>query len=301
MCLLLAACSSGAPSPSQSLPHQTGLVLLSLKDGTKKAEAAIGSDPVAVIVSRDGTIAYVADSAPGDVYAVKLPSLKVAWRTHLGGSPFGLLLHEARLDVSLFLGAAVVELDPATGQTLATYKVASQVGMLGVDSSGRVVVASFLGEMDYLDGTSMRAGHGFAVTLAGGDLWTADYERAELVRVRDRHVVGLPKAVFPFWLAPGRDGTILVAAEGADEDKDEGAVFAFSPVTEEFETLVSARDPDQALLAGDTTFVAAHGDEKVLAVDARGAVKTWASNLAAVALAADPPLNTLVVVVNRHE
>jgi outer membrane protein assembly factor BamB len=276
-------------------------VLLSLTDGSKKAEAAIGSDPVAVIVSADGRTAYVADSSPGDVYAVTLPGLHAIWRVHLGGSPFGLLLHDSRLFVSLFLGSAVVELDPATGRMLATHKVADQVGMLGLDSMGRVVVASFLGEIDYLDGTSMHAGDGFAVTLVGGDLWTADYERAELVRVRDQHVVGLPKAVFPFWLAPGRDGTILVAAEGAEEDRDQGAVFAFNPATESFESLVTARDPDQALLVGDATFVAAHGDRKVLAVMHDGSVKTWASGIPAVALAADSPLNTLVVVVNDHE
>src|SRR6266705_6287036 len=84
-------------------------------------------------------------------------------------------------------------------------------------------------------GTSVRAGHGFAVTVAGSDVWTADYERAELVRIRDQHIVGLPRAVFPFWLAPGPAGKILVASEGGDEDKDEGAVFAFDPSKDTFD------------------------------------------------------------------
>ena len=298
--MLVTSCA-GSSSSSFQAPVATGLVLLSLKDGAMKAQAKIGSDPVAVIVSDNGATAFVADSAPGDVYAVSLPALRVTWRQHTGGSPFGLLLHGGRLFVSLFLGSAVVELDPASGKQLASHKVAEQVGMLAIDPSGRVIVASFLGEIDYLDGTSVRAGHGFAVAVAGSDVWTADYERAELVRIRDQHIVGLPKAVFPFWLAPGRGGKILVAAEGADEDKDEGAVFVFDPSTDAFDTLVTAHDPDQALLSGDTTFVAAHGEGQVLAVLADGTVKTWAERLPAVALAADPVLNLLVVVVNNHE
>ncbi len=298
--MLVTTCA-GSSSSSSAAPGATGLVLLSLKDGSKKAQATIGSDPVAVIVSDDGSTAFVADSAPGDVYAVSLPGLHVAWRQHTGGSPFGLLLRGDRLFVSLFLGSAVVELDPASGKQLASHKVAEQVGMLGVDPSGRVIVASFLGEIDYLDGTSVHAGHGFAVTVAGSDVWTADYERAELVRLRDHHIVGLPKAVFPFWLAPGPAGKILVAAEGGDEDKDEGAVFAFDPSTNNFDTLVTTRDPDQALSVGGTTFVAAHGDGHVLAVLADGTVRTSADELPAVALAADPSLDLLVVVVNNHE
>ena len=298
--MLVTACA-GSSSSSSAAAVATGLVLLSLKDGSKKAQATIGSDPVAVIVSDDGSTAFVADSAPGDVYAVSLPALRVKWRQHTGGSPFGLLLRGDRLFVSLFLGSAVVELDPASGKELASHKVAEQVGMLGVDPSGRVIVASFLGEIDYLDGTSVRAGHGFAVTVAGSDVWTADYERAELVRIRDQHIVGLPRAVFPFWLAPGPAGKILVAAEGGDEDKDDGAVFAFDPSTDTFDTLVSTRDPDQALSVGGTTFVAAHGDGHVLAVLADGTVRTSADELPAVALAADPSLDLLVVVVNNHE
>ncbi len=278
-----------------------GLVLLSLTDGAKKGAATIGSDPVAVIVSDDGATAYVADSAPGDVYAVKLPDLKVTWRTHTGGNPFGLLLHDGHLYVSLFSGAAVVELDPTSGNQLASHRVGGQAAMVGLDASGRVVVASLLGEIDYLDGTSIRAGRGFALAVAGADVWTADYERSELVRIRDHHAVDLPTTVFPFWLAPGKAGTILVAAEGRDEDKDEGAVFAFRPASETFDTLAITRDPDQALHVGDTVFVAAHGDSKVLAVGADGTVKTWADRLAAVALAADTEMSMLVVVVNRHE
>jgi outer membrane protein assembly factor BamB len=295
--VLATSCSGASPATT----HQTGLVLLSLAEGTNKAEATIGSDPVAVIVSDDGRTAYVADSSPGDVYAVKLPDLHVSWRAHTGGAPFGLLLHDSRLFVSLFAGAAVVELDPTNGKKLASHPITAGPGMVSLDASGRVVVAGTRGEIDYLDGTSVRAGHGYAVALAGAEMWTADYERAELVRAGDLHTVGLPMPVFPFWLAPGGHGTLLVAAEGPDEDKDLGGVFAFDPATEKFETLALLHDPDQVLMSGETRFVAAHGDREVVAILADGTVKKLAADVPAVALAADPAINLLVVVVNDHE
>jgi outer membrane protein assembly factor BamB len=295
---VLATSCAGASSPAT---HETGLVLLSLENGTRKAEATIGSDPVAVIVSDDGRTAYLADSSPGDVYAVRLPDLHVSWRAHTGGAPFGLLLHNSRLFVSLFSGGAVVELDPASGKKLASHPVTAGPGVVSLDGSGRVIVAGTRGEIDYLDGTSVRAGHGYAVALSGSEMWTADYERAELVRAGDLHAVGLPMPVFPFWLAPGAQGTILVAAEGADEDKDLGGVFVFDPATEKFETLALLRDPDQVLLSGGTRFVAAHGDREVVAILADGSVKKLASDVPAVALGADPALNLLVVVTNDHE
>ena len=296
--MLATSCAGASPSAN----HETGgLVLLSLDGGTRKAEAPIGSDPVAVIVSDDGRTAYVADSSPGDVYAVKLPDLHISWRAHTGGEPFGLLLHDSRLFVSLFSGAAVLELDPGTGKKLASHPVKAGPGMVSLDASGRVIVAGTRGEIDYLGGTSVRAGHGYAVALSGADMWTADYERAELVRAGDLHVVGLPMPLFPFWLSPGGHGAILVAAEGPSEDEDLGGVFAFDTSTEKFETLALLRDPDQVLVSGDTRFVAAHGDQEVVAIAADGTVKKLASGLPAVALAADPAMNLLVVVTNDHE
>ena len=296
--MLATSCAGASPSAN----HETGgLVLLSLDGGTRKAQATIGSDPVAVVVSGDGRTAYVADSSPGNVYAVKLPDLHISWRAHTGGAPFGLLLHDSRLFVSLFSGAAVVELDPGTGKKLASHPVKAGPGMVSLDASGRVIVAGTKGEVDYLGGTSVRAGHGYAVALSGADMWTADYERAELVRAGDLHVVGLPMPLFPFWLSPGGHGAILVAAEGPSEDEDLGGVFVFDPATEKFETLALLRDPDQVLVSGDTRFVAAHGDREVVAILADGAVKKLASGLPAVALAADPAMNLLVVVTNDHE
>jgi len=278
----------------------TGLVLLSLQGGSPLEAARIGSDPVAVIVSDDGRTAYVADSSPGDVYAVSLPGMRVAWKSHVGGAPFGLLVHQGRLLVTLFDGGAVVELDLATGQKLSSHAVSQGPAAITADQSGKVAVAGTRGEVDHLDGTSLPAGHGFGIASAGGTLWTADYERAELVTAGGGLRVGLPLPVFPFWLAPGAAGSLLIAAEGPSEDIDPGGVFSYESVSGAFRTLAQPRDPDQVLESGSTVFVAAHGDRVVLAI--RGArTEKWALGSAAVAIAADPPLGVLVVTVNSHE
>ena len=275
-------------------------MLLSLKDGTSRGSTSIGSDVVAVIVSDDGRTAYLADSAPGDVYSVTLPELKVAWKHHVGGAPFGLLLHGGRLFVSLFSGALVVELDPGSGAQLATHTVPDGPGMLATGPDGRVMVAGTRGQVNYLDGTSTPAGNGFAVAVVSGQVWTADYERAELVPAGDDHRVGLPLPVFPFWLAPGAGDTLLVAAEGGTEDTDPGGVFSFDTMAGSFTLLATPRDPDQVLESGSTIFVAAHGDRDVLAIQG-GHSAAWARGASAVALAADPALGYLVVAVNAHE
>ena len=274
--------------------------MLSLKDGTLRASAPVGSDIVAVTVSDDGKTAYLADSAPGDVYAVTLPELKVAWKHHVGGAPFGLLVHSGRLFVSLFSGALVVELDPNSGVQMATHTVPDGPAVLAVAPDGRVMVAGTRGQVDYLDGTSMPAGNGFAVAVVGGKVWTADYERAELVPAGDDHRVGLPLPVFPFWLAPGAGDRLLIAAEGGTEDTDPGAVFSFDTMTGKFTTLATPKDPDQVLQSGSTIFVAAHGDRDVLAI-AGGRSSAWARGAAVVAIAPDPSLGLLIAAVNAHE
>jgi outer membrane protein assembly factor BamB len=289
------------PTPVTPAPYpETGLVLLSLRDGAREASASVGSDLVAVIVSDDGKTAYLADSAPGDVYAVRLPSLQVAWKQHVGGAPFGLLLHQERLFVSLFSGASVVELDPSSGKTLATDPVPQGPAAMTVDTGGHVVVAGTGGVLSVLRGDSLAAGNGFGVAEVGGRLWSADYERAELVPAGDDHRVGLPLPVFPFWLAPGAGTSLLIAAEGGTEDTDPGGVFSFDTVTGSFTTLATPKDPDQVLFSGSTIYVAAHGDQDVLAIKS-GLKKVWASGAAAVGLAADPALGFLVVAVNAHE
>ena len=65
-------------------------------------------------------------------------------------------------------------------------------------------------------------------------------------------------------------------------------------------SLSRVADPDQALVSGDTTFVAAHGDRDVLAING-DIVDKWAQGVPAVAIAADKPLNLLVVVTNDRE
>jgi hypothetical protein len=255
---------------------------------------------VAVIVSDDGKTAYLADSAPGDVYAVRLPSLQLAWKQHLGGAPFGLLFHGGRLFVSLFNTTSVVELDLSSGTKLATDPVPQGPAAMTTDGAGHVVVAGTRGQLNIIGGRQLAAGNGFGVAWAGGQLWSADYERAELVPAGDDHRVGLPLPVFPFWLAPGVGNSLLVAAEGGTEDTDPGGVFSFDTVTGSFTTLATPKDPDQVLQSGSTIFVAAHGDRDVLAIQG-GRSTTWAGGAAAVALAPDPSLNLLVVAVNAHE
>jgi outer membrane protein assembly factor BamB len=306
--LALTACGGGStPGAGTSTPTATshsypatGLVLLSLTDGTYRASASVGSDPVAVIVSGDGAIAYVADSSPGDVYAVRLADLSVAWKQHVGGAPFGLLLHGGRLFVSLFSGAAVVELDATTGSKAASHAVPQGPAAMTVDFQGRVAVAGTGGTIDRLDGTTSPGGNGFGIALAGSTLWTADYERAELVPAGGGRRVGLPLPVFPFWLAAGSNDTLLIAAEGPTEDSDPGGVFSYDAVSRSFTTFARPRDPDQVIHSGATVLVAAHGDRDVLAIK-DGHVTAWAPGAAAVAIAADTALGLLVIVVNAHE
>jgi hypothetical protein len=300
----LTACSSASSGPASAAANHaypaTGLVVLSLTTGVYRTSGSIGTDPVAVIVSGDGTIAYIADSSPGDVYAVRLADLSIAWKQHVGGAPFGLLLHAGRLLVSLFSGAAVVELNPATGSKLAVHAVPPGPGALTVDFQGRVAVAGSGGTVDYLNRTAAPAGDGFGIALVGETLWTADYERAELVPVAGGRRVGLPLPVFPFWLATGSNDTLLIAAEGANEDSDPGGVFSYDPVGRSFTTLARPRDPDQVIRSGATVLVAAHGDRDVLAIT-HGHTAIWAQGAAAVAIAADTALGVLVIAVNSHE
>ncbi|TMF44146.1 MAG: hypothetical protein E6I23_08330 [Chloroflexi bacterium] len=300
MAALAIACGAASPVASAHAYPQTGLVLLSLQDGSEQGSASVGSDPVAVTVADDGKMAFVADSAPGDVYGVRLPGLQVAWKQHVGGAPFGLLVHRGRLFVSLFDGAAVLELEPSTGTKLASDPVPQGPAAMTVDGAGDVVVAGTRGQLSVLGGGQLAAGNGFAVAFAGGRLWSADYERAQLVPAGDDHRVGMPVRLSPFWLAPGAGDTLLIAAEGAAEDTDPGGVFSFDTATGRFETLATPKDPDQVLQSGSTIFVAAHGERDVLAIR-NGSPGGWARGAAAVGLAADPRLGLLVVAVNAHE
>ncbi|TMD91249.1 MAG: hypothetical protein E6I73_05165 [Chloroflexi bacterium] len=299
--VMICGCSHAPAAPRAEHPYpKVGVILLSLATGTVKASASVGGDLVAVTLSEDGEIAYVADSAPGDVYALTMPALTVVWKQHVGGSPFGLLVHGGRLLVSLFAGAAVVALDPLNGAQMASYHVPAGPAEIALDAQGRVVVAGTRGQVTYLDGTQLRAGTGFAIALVDGTMWTEDYERAELVHLGDGHRIGLPLPLFPFWLAPGGPGQLLVSAEGGNEDDDPGGVFALDTTSEKFTTLARPRDPDQVVGFGTKVFVAAHGDKDVLAIDAEK-TNIWAPGMPAVGLAPDAQLGLLAVVVNDHE
>lgn len=281
--MALGACG-GAQSAAPAYP-QTGLVLLSLRDGSVQSSARVGADPVAVIVSADGRTAYVADSAPGDVYAVSLPDLKVRWKTHTGGAPFGLLLHLGRLYVSLYDLGQIVELEPSAGRILSYDRAPGHPAALTADANGDVAVA---------------AGSAFGIALAGTTVWTADYRRSLLMTADGSKQVPLPAPVHPFWLAPGPGGTLLITGEGESEDSDPGAVFSYDVVRDKFTTLARPRDPDQVAALGSTIFVAAHGDRETLAIEG-STVRRWASGAAVVALAPDPLEGVLVVTVNAHE
>lgn len=297
---MLAGCGSAtAPAPRTSA-IETGLVLLSLHDGAQLGAATLGLDPVAITVSSDGRTAYVADSSPGDVYAVSVPALTVIWRQHVGGSPFGLLLHSGHLFVSLFAAKAVLELEPSSGARIASHPVPAGPAVLGVDGMHRVMVAGRQGSLTYLDGASRPAGWGFAFAISGNDVWTEDYDHSFLQRVPDGHRVNLPLRVHPFWVAPGRPGKLLVSAEGSDEDADPGAVFEFDVMSETFITLARPRDPDQVLRSGSQVLIAAHGDREVLAIEGTQ-TQVWARGAPAVALAAVPGMDATLVVVNGHE
>jgi hypothetical protein len=245
-------------------------------------------------------MAYLADSTPGDVYAVRVPALTVAWKQHVGGAPFGLLTDGAQLYVSLFGAGSVVELDAKTGIVIGQHSVPEGPAAMSLAPDGRVLVATTSGKVAFLDGPSMSAGQGYGIAVIGTEIWTADYKRAELVRAGDDHRVPLPLRVFPFWLAPGAAGTLLIAAEGADEDVDAGAVFSFDPATGAFTNLAEPRDPDQVVQSGSNVLVAAHGDRQVLAIGG-GVTSVLAVGADAVAIASDARLNLLVVAVNAHE
>jgi DNA-binding beta-propeller fold protein YncE len=250
-----------------------------------QSSASVGSDPVAVIVSGDGRTAYVADSAPGDVYAVSLPTLKVLWKSHTGGAPFGLLMHLGRLYVSLYDLGQIVELEPSAGRILSYDKAPGHPAALTADSNGDVAVA---------------AGSAFGIALVGTMVWTADYRRSLLMTADGSRQLPLPAPVHPFWLAPGPSGTLLVAAEGESEDSDPGAVFSYDVVGGRFATLARPRDPDQVAAMGSTVYVAAHGDRDILAIEG-SSTHHWATGAAAVGLAVDPSENLLVLAVNSHE
>ena len=274
-------------------------MLLSLRDGALSKQATFGEDPLAVALSADGRTAYFADNRPGDVHALSLPRLEPLWKTHVGGSPSGLLFSGDRLYVSLWSVAQVAELDGTTGALQRKIDVPALPGALLL-RGGEVVVACGSGKLADLHGHSWTAGTGFGVAVAGGSTWTEDYERAELVRLDPPLRTGMPVSAAPFWLQAGGPHELLVSAEGSPEDDAPGAVVSFDTLTMRSTVLARSRDPDMVLRRGDRVFVAAHGDHEVQVITPRG-ILHWALGAEAVALAIDEPLGLLVVAVDASE
>lgn len=264
------------------------------------ASLSVGADAVAVTLSADGSIAYVADSAPGDVYAVKLSQRGIMWRAHTGGAPFGILAGADRIYVSLFTAGMVDELAPDTGRVLASHRVGDGPAVMATGSDGGPLVALHGGGVARLDGTVMAGAQCYGILAAGGDVWTCDYRQARIIRMSDGHSLDVPMGLSPFWLATGARSTMLIAAEGAHEDEDAGGVFRLDLAGGQFTTLARPKDPDQVSESGNAVYVAAHGDRDVLRIEG-GSTSTWARGAAAVALAPDPALHLLVVAVNAHE
>lgn len=269
-------------------------------DGTVRARAAIGQDPIAVALSPDGHTAYVSDNAAGVVRALSIPQLAVRWQAKVGGRPGPLLVTFESVLVSLFETGQVVALSLNDGSVLARHTVGSGPGQI-VLSGNRILVACADGRVWDLDGGSMPAAAGFALGVGAGGTWSASQASGELVRLEDGARARLPAHKHPFWAITGPNGSLWISAEGDDEDRDPGAV-AILDSTLHTRVVASPRDPDAIANAGDRMFVAAHGDHSVLVFDRDGRqVVAWARGSAPVALAADIPQGLLVVVTNAHE
>lgn len=246
-------------------------MLLNLQTGAVVGERGLGADPLAVALAPDGKTAYVADNELGDVFALRLPSLRQAWRAHVGGAPGPMLVAGGSLFVSEYDTGVAAELDRTTGRALGSVPVGPHPGELAV-VAGRVSAAG---------------GAGFGYAVADGAAWT------------DSRLPQLP-GLKPFWLQPGRPHELLVTEEGSPEDTAAGAVLAIDTTTGDVSTIATPRDPDEAVRSGSDVFIAAHGDREVLDLRS-GEPARWAPGAEAVALAADPQLGLLVVITDADE
>jgi hypothetical protein len=293
----MATTACGGSGPSGARAPAAGLLLLGLADGSLRAQQALGEDPVSVELAADGAVAYVSDNRPGRVLAIALPSLHVLWSADPGGRPGPLLATLDALYVSLFEAGQVAELAPADGAVVARHNVGKGPGQLALDG-GAVLVHCEDGEVwDLAGGHRPGGGPGFA--LGGG--WSAAYDSGTLLRLADGATLASPPHLHPFWLAPGAGSTAYAAAEGDDEDRDPGAVLVLADGR--VDVLARPHDPDQVAYLAGRVFTAAHADHEVLVLDAAGkaAPRHWAAGSGPVALATDPRLGLLIVVVNARE
>ncbi|HEX6349523.1 MAG TPA: hypothetical protein VF160_09055 [Candidatus Dormibacteraeota bacterium] len=289
----VAACT---PASAPFSPPAAGVLLLGLADGSQRGQLTQGDDPVAVEVSADGATAFVSDNRGGRVLALALPSLRTVWTSEVGGRPGPLLASLDALYVSLYDAGQVVELALADGAVLARHPAGRQPGQLALTPGGSVLVHGAEGVRD-LEGGAHGGGAGFA--LGGG--WSGDYDSGTLLDLETGTKLGSPPHLHPFWLTAGPGSTAYAAAEGDDEDRDAGAVLEVR--SNGVRTLARAKDPDQVAYVSGRVFAAAHADHAVLVLDAAGraAPQHWAVGSAPVALAADPRLGLLIVVVNAAE
>jgi hypothetical protein len=277
---VLAGCGVPPPAPASAPPE--GVLLLTLGGGFRGSRA-LGGDPIAVAVSSDGRTAFIADNAGGWVRALSVPELEPRWTARVSGRPGPIVVSGTSVLVSLFGAAEVLELAAADGSVIAHHPACIGPGQIVMTMRGVMTAC---------------AAQGFGAAWSGMTLWRADAAGAVL---KGEERIPLPPHMHPFWLEADGSGGVLVAAEGDREDRDPGAVFEVG-ADAEVRRLLTARDPDQVLLAGDRLLVAAHGERAVLAADRSGtATGRWAPGSAPVALAADAPLGLLVVVTNARE
>jgi DNA-binding beta-propeller fold protein YncE len=289
-----------ACSNEPAAPPKQGVLLLALNDGSYRGRADLGQDPLAVSISPDGNEAYVVDNTGGFVFAVSLPNLRVRWSSKLDGAPTSIVTQDNSLWISLYTAGQVVQLDRRTGNVVDKWAVGPGPGAI-VFQQGQAWTATSAG-LWQVKGHKQADVHGFGVASVGGTIWAADYDKGQVVRVSDGQIVSLPSGLHPFWLAAGSSGNLLVAAEGADEDRDLGAVLSLAPPTYEPRSLTRATDPDQVVEAGGKIFVASHGDRQVDVLTSSGDhAGTWGKGAAAVALAVDDALGLLVVVTDERE
>ena len=275
-------------------------MLMTLEDGTDRGRVSLGHDLVAAAISEDGQIAYVSDNSAGSIYAVHMPDLRTRWQALVGGAPGPLLASGGSLWVSLYGSNQVVELNPTSGQVRGRHAVGSGPGQLAL-AGGTVWVGCSDGTVWDMAGNHRPGGRGFGLASLPSGLWSADYDGGALIRLSDGRRVELPTGLHPFWLSAA-PGALLIAAEGRDEDRDQGAVLAMDEATLALRTLDSPRDPDLAAFSG-RVFIAAHGERQVRVVPLDGSrpAGVWASATAAVAVVPDPTLGLLVVVTNARE
>ncbi len=184
---------------------QGTLLKIRLSDGAKLAEVPVGDQPAMVVLSHDGSRAYVTLfrnltqpegpwSEPGGLVVVDTASMKVLGEADVCGAGLGVALDEprSRAFVACLGGNAVAEVDVSGAPTLTrTLPLDDGKGNLGMG-------AAYLA----LDGK-----HLFATAQTSGDLWIWDLASTTFVSRID-----LGSSGFPQRMAFTPDGSLLLVA-----------------------------------------------------------------------------------------